>query len=344
MNVLIIGGGASGMAAALTAARQGHQVVLAERQARVGRKLLSTGNGRCNLTNEYALPDRYHGEEPDFCRFALEDPELSAAGTLDFFRQLGLVTVTEPGGRVYPLSNAAASVLDVLRFALEQQENIRVRTGCVIRQLKHRDGQFQARTEEGDVITARRCILAAGGAAGAKLGGGMDGYQLARQLGHHRTVLYPSLVQVCTDPTYPRGLKGVKAQAALTLTREGETLTAGQGEVLFTEYGVSGPAVFDLSRAVAAGGDGLTLHLDFLPGVEPGGYPDLAGATAAGPVPAGGRGAADRRRPSPAGADAVQGGGHIRRAAGIGADGPAAGGPVPPGAGVYPAHHRHLRL
>ena len=170
MNVLIIGGGASGMAAALTAARQGHQVVLAERQARVGRKLLSTGNGRCNLTNEYALPDRYHGEEPDFCRFALEEPSLSAAGTLDFFRQLGLVTVTEPGGRVYPLSNAASSVLDVLRFALEQQENIRVRTGCVIRQLKHRDGQFQARTEEGDVITAQRCILAAGGAAGGKLG------------------------------------------------------------------------------------------------------------------------------------------------------------------------------
>ena len=266
MNVLIIGGGASGMAAALTAARQGHQVVLAERQARVGRKLLSTGNGRCNLTNEYALPDRYHGEEPDFCRFALEDPELSAAGTLDFFRQLGLVTVTEPGGRVYPLSNAAASVLDVLRFALEQQENIRVRTGCVIRQLKCREGQFLARTEEGDVITARRCILAAGGAAGAKLGGGMDGYQLARQLGHHRTALYPSLVQVCTDPTYPRGLKGVKAQAALTLTREGETLTAGQGEVLFTEYGVSGPAVFDLSRQAATGGNGLTLHLDFLPG------------------------------------------------------------------------------
>lgn len=73
-------------------------------------------------------------------------------------------------------------------------------------------------------------------------------------------------MQVCTDPTYPRGLKGVKAQAALTLTREGETLTAGQGEVLFTEYGVSGPAVFDLSRQAATGGDGLTLHLDFRPG------------------------------------------------------------------------------
>ena len=218
MTVLIIGGGASGMAAALTAARAGHQVVLAERQARVGRKLLATGNGRCNLTNENARPDRYHGEEPDFCRFALEEPELSAAGTLAFFRRLGLVTVTEPGGRVYPLSNAAASVLDVLRFALEQQENIRVRTGCVIRQLKRREGQFLARTEEGDTITTQRCILAAGGAAGG------------------------------------------------TLTREGETLTAGQGEVLFTEYGVSGPAVFDLSRQISTGGDGIALHLDFLPG------------------------------------------------------------------------------
>ena len=257
---------AAALAAAQSAPAGAVRVTVLDRNPRCGKKLLATGNGRCNLTNENARPDRYHGEDPDFCRFALEEPELSAAGTLDFFRQLGLVTVTEPGGRVYPLSNAASSVLDVLRFALEQQENIRVRTGCVIRQLKHRDGQFQARTEEGDVITAGRCILAAGGAAGAKLGGGMDGYQLARQLGHHRTVLYPSLVQVCTDPTYPRGLKGVKAQAALTLTREGETLTAGQGEVLFTEYGVSGPAVFDLSRAVAAGGDGLTMQLDFLPG------------------------------------------------------------------------------
>ena len=91
MNVIVIGGGASGLMAAITAAKGGHSVTLLERQARVGRKLLSTGNGRCNLTNEYALPDRYHGEEPDFCRFALEDPELSAAGTLDFFRQLGLV-------------------------------------------------------------------------------------------------------------------------------------------------------------------------------------------------------------------------------------------------------------
>lgn len=168
---------------------------------------------------------------------------------------------------MYPLSNAAASVLDVLRFALEQQENIRVRTGCVIRQLKRREGQFLARTEEGDTITAQRCILAAGRRCRRKAGRRHGRLSAGPgQLGHHRTALYPSLVQVCTDPTYPRGLKGVKAQAALTLTREGETLTAGQGEVLFTEYGVSGPAVFDLSRQISTGGDGIALHLDFLPG------------------------------------------------------------------------------
>lgn len=172
----------------------------------------------------------------------------------------------------------------------------------------------------------------------------MDGYQLARQLGHHRTALYPSLVQVCTDPTYPRGLKGVKAQAALTLTREGETLTAGQGEVLFTEYGVSGPAVFDLSRQISTGGDGIALHLDFLPGWS---REDTlawlhsrrtalsrqeAGALLTG------------QRPSPAGTGAVQGGGHQRRRGDIGGNGPPAGGALPPGAGPCPARHRHLRL
>ena len=262
-KITVIGGGAAGMMAALTAAENGHAVTLLERQGRVGRKLMATGNGRCNLTNHHVSPAHYHGGE-GFCDHALA--AFDVGNTLLYFAGLGLLTTAEDSGRVYPFSNMAGSVLDVLRFALEQQENIRVRTGCVIRQLKHRDGQFQARTEEGDVITAQRCVLAAGGAAGAKLGGGMDGYQLARQLGHHRTVLYPSLVQVCTDPTYPRGLKGVKAQASLRVLRGGDILAAGQGELLFTEYGVSGPAVFDLSRQAATGGDGLTLHLDFLPG------------------------------------------------------------------------------
>ena len=262
MTVLVIGGGASGMAAALTAAECGHRVLLAERQARVGRKLLATGNGRCNLSNLHAAPAHYHGADPDFCRAALE--RYPAEETLDWLGRLGLVTAPEPSGRVYPASNMAGSVLDVLRYALERPE-IELRTGCVITQLRRRGGVFTARTESGETLTADRVILAAGGAAGSRLGGVMDGYQLARQLGHHRTALFPSLVQVRTDPTYPRALKGIKAEAAVYVLRGRELLAQGQGEILFTEYGVSGPAIFDLSRAVSTGGDGLVLALDLLP-------------------------------------------------------------------------------
>ena len=265
MTVLVIGGGASGMAAALTAAEAGHRVLLAERQSRVGRKLLATGNGRCNLSNLHASPAHYHGAAVDFCRPALE--RFPSEETLGWFERLGLLTAAEPSGRVYPASNMAGSVLDVLRYALERPE-IELRTGCVITQLRHRGGTFTARTESGETLTAERVILAAGGAAGSRVGGVMDGYQLAKQLGHHRTALLPSLVQMKTDPTYPRGLKGVKAEADIRVLRGREVLAQGRGEILFTEYGVSGPAIFDLSRAVSTGGEGLLLTLDLLPQLD----------------------------------------------------------------------------
>ena len=265
MTVLVIGGGASGMAAALTAAEAGHRVLLAERQSRVGRKLLATGNGRCNLSNLHASPAHYHGAAVDFCRPALE--RFPSEETLGWFERLGLLTAAEPSGRVYPASNMAGSVLDVLRYALERPE-IELRTGCVITQLRHRGGAFTARMENGETLTAERVILAAGGAAGSKVGGVMDGYQLAKQLGHHWTALLPSLVQMKTDPTYPRGLKGVKAEADIRVLRGREVLAQGRGEILFTEYGVSGPAIFDLSRAVSTGGEGLLLTLDLLPQLD----------------------------------------------------------------------------
>lgn len=263
MNVIVIGGGAAGMTAALTAAEQGHTVTLLERQARVGRKLLSTGNGRCNLTNIHASPAHYHGGE-GFCDHALSVFGPDAA--LAWFGSLGLMTVTEDSGRVYPLSNMAGSVLDVLRYALERP-GIQVITGQTVTDIQEKGGAFTVKTEE-STYTSQRLILAAGGAAGSKLGGVMDGYRLAKALGHHRTALYPSLVQVKTDPTYPRALKGIKAECGVSVLRRDTVLACNRGEVLFTEYGVSGPAVFDISRAVAAGGDGLTCVLDLVPDAD----------------------------------------------------------------------------
>ncbi len=259
-RVVIIGGGASGMTAAITAA-ESHDVMLLERQSRVGRKLLSTGNGRCNLTHLGAGESSYHGAPAEFIR-----PALAAFGpeaARDWFRSLGLLTVAEPDGRVYPYSDQAGSVLDVLRYAL-RRENIEIRTACPATGLIRREDGFQVETESG-AIDAEGVIVACGGAAGGKLGGVTDGYRLLESLGHRTTKLYPALVQLKTGTGYPKALKGVKAQAALTLLRGGEALARTRGEVLFTEYGVSGPAVFDLSRWAVTAGEGTVLALDLLP-------------------------------------------------------------------------------
>ena len=259
-TVLIIGSGAAGMLAALTALEgPNNTVLLSERQARVGRKLLSTGNGRCNLSNRHAAPVHYHGRQPDFCRYALE--QFPVADTLAFFSDLGLETVTEPDGKIYPRSNTANSVLDVLRYALEHPR-LHLLSGDGVADLRKKGSTFSVTFTSGEKRSdINKVILACGGAAGSKVGGVLDGYKLAKALGHHRTALYPSLVQVKTDPTYPRSLKGVKTDAHLRLCRGKTVLAGNEGEILFTEYGVSGPAVFEISR-YAAGGEGLTLHLD----------------------------------------------------------------------------------
>lgn len=263
MNVCVIGGGAAGMLAALTAAENGHRVLLLERQSRVGRKLLATGNGRCNLSNYHVSPAHYHGGA-GFCDFALS--QFDVGETLQYFASLGLLTVSEASGRIYPMSNMAGSVLDVLRYALERPE-IDLQTSQTVTAVRKMPEGFSVKTET-DTFSARCLILAAGGAAGSKVGGGMDGYRLAKSLGHHRTALYPSLVQLKTDPTYPRALKGVKAQCGISICRGSQVLARNSGEVLFTEYGVSGPAIFDLSRSVSAGGSDLTCLLNFFPDWE----------------------------------------------------------------------------
>ena len=261
MRVLIIGAGASGMTAALTAARAGHGVTLFERQSRVGRKLSATGNGRCNLTNTGADASHYHGEDPDFVRPALE--MFTVWDAIAMFRGIGLITREEYGGRVYPLSNSAASVTDTLRFALEA-EGVRLAAGDRVRSLERRGGVFAVTTESGARHEGEAAIVACGGLAGEKLGGGKDGYELLKSLGHTRTPLYPALAQICTAPEFPRALKGVKADCAMRLLRGRETLAESAGEALFAETGVSGPAAFDLARTVSTAGDGLTLSLDLL--------------------------------------------------------------------------------
>ena len=258
-EIIIIGGGASGMAAAISAVGDPeNRVTLLERQNRVGRKLLSTGNGRCNLTNLGAAPGNYHGADREFPAYALK--KYGPEAVLRFFSGLGLKTVTEYGGRVYPMSDHAGSVLDVLRLGLEQP-NLTLRCGEAAERISRKGSGFVVETG-GERLRADRVIVACGGCAGSKLGGVMDGYTLLSALGHSRTALYPALTQLRTAADYPKALKGIKADATLRLRSGKRTLGEARGDVLFTETGLSGTAVFELSRLVS-GREGMTASLCF---------------------------------------------------------------------------------
>lgn len=262
-QVAVIGGGASGMAAALAAAESGAAVTLLERQARLGRKLAVTGNGRCNLSNEFCGEGCYHGAPGTFLR-----PALAACGveeTLRRFREMGLVTVTEPNGRVYPLSDTAGSVVDVLRFSLDAA-GVRQRLGFEVQSLRRQGSGFLLTGGEGSLY-ADRVIVACGGAAGGKLGGGNSGYGLLAAFGHQITALRPALVQLRTAGTFCRGLKGVRADAAVAVLRGERTVAESAGEVQFTEYGLSGPAIFEISRAALEGPD-TWVQLDLMRTLE----------------------------------------------------------------------------
>lgn len=264
-NILIIGGGASGMAAAIQAAKNpDNQIILFEKQSRVGKKLMATGNGRCNLTNTGACPENYHATDPEFVRPVLH--QFPPEKVLEFFSELGLMISEEYGGRVYPMSNHAASVLDVLRLGL-QKENIRLMTDTSVDYIRRDQDGFQVICGS-EKFHGDKVIIACGGCAGSKLGGVMDGYHLLKSLGHSRTALYPALTQIRTQPEYPKAMKGIKVDAGLTISRGKEVLGQTSGDVLFTESGLSGTAVFELSRIAASEGDGLTVTVDLFPGLK----------------------------------------------------------------------------
>ena len=283
MKVAIIGGGASGLAAAVTAARRGAQVIVLEQKDRVGKKLLATGNGRCNFSNRDLSLAHYHGDAA-FVKAVLEKVALSE--TLQFFESIGLV-YREEAGRLYPYSNHASSVLDALRLAAACL-SVREETGFAVCRVEKRGGRFVLSAPDGRELHADRVIVASGGKASPSLGSNGGGYALLRSFGHTITRLYPSLVQLKTAPGTVKGMKGIRVYANARLyqtagggspcrqtkggesyqTPGGETSLLKQeyGEVQFTDYGLSGIPIFNLSQA-AAGRKDLCISLDLLPQV-----------------------------------------------------------------------------
>ncbi len=266
MVIGIIGAGASGMAAAISAAENPNvQVILLERQSRVGRKLQATGNGRCNLSNRNAQVKNYHGQNADFSAFALETYDVE--NTLTWFQEMGLYTVEERSGRIYPYSDQANSVVDVLRFALDRP-NIQLITGFEVTKIRANHPGFTVESNE-ESISCDKLIVACGGLAGTKLGGSISGYKLLQKMGHHCTKLRPALVQLRSDWGGCVSLKGVRANCKVEVYNGNMLHAASAGEIQFTEYGLSGPVIFEVSRDVCAEKGEWMCKLDLLPDMQP---------------------------------------------------------------------------
>lgn len=254
MKIGIIGGGASGLFSAISAKRDDNEVVIFEKEKRVGRKILATGNGRCNMTNTGACEDNYHSSDISFIRGAIN--RFWVEETLALFDEMGVLWKEEEKGKVYPYSDTASSVLDVLRRNCDQRG---IRTECEyqVSKVTKTDKGFEICGSNGQKELCDRVIIATGGKAGSSLGSDGSGYVLLKSLGHTVTPLYPSLVQLKTETEFVKKLKGIKVNARVTLGERTE-----EGELLFTDYGLSGPPVFSLSSYLY-GNDEITI--DFMP-------------------------------------------------------------------------------
>jgi len=262
-DLIIIGGGASGLAAACVAMRRGLRVLVLEKRDRVGKKLLATGNGRCNLMNMgepvYFGHPRFAGEVLRHC---------PREQVLAFFEGLGLTTVAD-GDLLYPASLQAASVLDVLRLPLEESPLVQLVTGVEVTDIGRDNSGFEVHCAKGDRYTAAAVIAAAGGPAQPRLSGSGSLFPALEALGHRLIAPRPALTGLVTQKADVRGLKGMRLPARCTLAdAAGRPVAATEGEVLFADDGVSGVCVMQLSRdagALLEWGEKPRLYLDLSP-------------------------------------------------------------------------------
>ena len=246
-KALIVGGGASGLMCAIELLRAknyllGSQILILEKNDRVGKKLIATGNGQGNLTNANLNEQFFHGDKAFIKEFIQLEKDINIQ---KYLTEIGIPLVTAEDGKIFPISKQANAVLDILRAYLTSK-GCSIVTDSKVEKVVYDKNQFKVFSTTGTYL-AKKLVLAFGGSAGKQFGTDGTSYSLATDFGHKLTKLYPSLVQLKTDLSCIRGLKGLKERAKVVAMDNGTVLKECVGDLLFTEYGVSGNSIFSLS-------------------------------------------------------------------------------------------------
>ena len=265
-QTIVVGGGAAGLMAAITYAKQGFKTAIIEKNKALGRKILVTGNGRCNLTNTDITPDKYHGQNTKclhsiFNRFSSKD-------ATEFFEHLGAQFKVEEAGRIFPVTNQASTIVELLIEEIERL-GIAVNLQESVKNLIPSKVGWKVETYKGEYQTDK-VILAAGGKSYPQLGTTGDGFALASKLGHRIIDASPALVPLELVGNWFHKLQGVKSDVQLILAMHGKTIAKESGELIFTHYGISGPIVLNLSRLLVdySGKSGSEVFINFFPTLD----------------------------------------------------------------------------
>lgn len=266
-KVAIVGGGASGLLCATELLQNdnalfGEQIIILERNERVGKKLIATGNGQGNLFNACVNLDNYHGEKGFIRAFFSAFNQINLASYLE---QLGIYTCEEEDGKIYPLSMQANSVLDNIRLFLDSK-NCQVKTSFYVDNIQKKGDVFIISSGKQEIL-AENVVCAFGGMAGKQYGTDGSSYKLLEKFGHKVTKLTPSLVQLKVDLQDFKGLKGIKEKVRITGLDNDKVLMQTYGDLLFTEYGLSGSAIFKISSVLQSAKEPI-ISLEFLPSLS----------------------------------------------------------------------------
>lgn len=269
---VIIGAGASGLVAAITAKQSGKDILLIDRMDRVGKKILVTGNGRCNLSNECISSEDYNTEARKLIDLSYK--KIKKDDIINFFRTLGLELKSEEN-KLFPMSLKASSVVDILRYEIDSL-NIPTILSDKVKSIKKNADSFIVELESNKKIKSKKLVIATGGKSYPNLGSDGSGYDLAKSLGHNIIKPIPGLVQIKSNNKLVKSLQGIKLDARISLLKNARIIKEESGEVLFTNYGLSGPSIIQISRYIKAiKGNKYKLRLDLMPEIDINGLKNL---------------------------------------------------------------------